>query len=58
MGEASAVGGVGEPAGDGRVEPGTAGAAPDAGTDAGTETGGGASTVEHVPVKRKGARKR
>jgi hypothetical protein len=49
---------VGEPAGDGRVEPGTAdsGAGTDTGIDTGT--GSGASTVEHVPVKRKGARKR
>jgi len=54
MDEASVAGGVGEPAGDGRVEPGTAEDAGGAGTDGGT----GASTVEHVPVKRKGARKR
>jgi hypothetical protein len=50
MAETSAAGGVGEPAGDGRVEPGTAAEAADAVS--------GAGTVEHVPVKRKGARKR
>ena len=46
MDEAGAPGGIGEPATSGMVEPGTA------------DTKPAVTSVEHVPVKRKGARKR
>ena len=48
-------GAVGAPAMDGVVEPGTAGVDPGAGV---VEDAHAAPHVEHVPIKRKGARKR
>jgi len=50
-------GSVGAPAADGVVEPGTADAA-DPGTGTPGEEPAAAPHVEHVPIKRKGSRKR
>jgi ribonuclease E len=48
--EPVATGQVGAPAGSGQVEPGT--------VDAEPGTGASLTTVEHVPIKKKGARRR
>jgi ribonuclease E len=50
----SAVGRVGEPPADGIVEPGTSGTEPGAAGDRGEQ----APAIAHVPVKKKGSRKR
>jgi ribonuclease E len=53
---ASAVGRVGEPPVDGIVEPGTVATEPGEGQDG--EASEQSATIPHVPIKKKGSRKR
>jgi len=58
---ASAVGRVGEPPVDGIVEPGTVATEPGDVQDGDTQEGDASeqsATIAHVPVKKKGSRKR